>query len=255
MTGGRKQAWWRRRVRAAVPAAAVLGIVAVATPTATATASTPSRVVLQGHVLVGGKPAAGARVQLLAGGAQHATALGRARTGPEGRFAIRYRAPSSADAPLYVVSDGGRAADGRVRLMSVASLAGKRPTSVYVNEQSTVAAAYSLAQFLHGTQVTGPAPGLPDAAATAANLYESRAGKVSFVLATPPNGNATQTLGTFNALADALATCTTGASSACTRLLAAARPRGASRPANTLAAMLDVARNPAQNTRSLFTIG
>ena len=151
---------------------------------------------------------------------------GTARSTQAGKFAIHYRPPAAGDSPLYVVADGGSGVDSRVRMLSVAGLSCARPASVWVDEQSTVAGAYALAQFLHGVRATGPAPGLPDAAATAANLYESRAGKVSFVLATPPNGNASQSLGTFNTLANALASCTTGNASDCSRLLGAARPRG-----------------------------
>jgi streptogramin lyase len=242
-----------RLLRAATAVLAVVAgtFVAAAAPAA---ARPAHRVALQGHVLAGGDPVARAQVRLFAGGSRQARLLGSARSSRKGTFTITYRPPAARDAPLYVIADGGRGVDHRVRMMSVAGLARARPTSVWIDEQSTVAGAYALAQLLHGVRATGPAPGLPDAAATAANLYESRAGKVSFVLATPPNGNASQSLATFNTLANLLASCTAGGASGCGRLLETARPRGGARPANTLAAMLDIARNPSQHTRRLFAL-
>jgi hypothetical protein len=254
MLGGRPR---RQRYLSAAAATVVTtllaGSIATAIGSAHPVASAPP-VKLSGHLLAAGVPVAQADVRLFAGGARRATLLGTATSAQNGTFTISYRAPAGRRTPLYVIADGGRGLDRRVRLMSVAGAAGARPTSVYVDEQSTVAGAYSLAQFLRGDQATGPAPGLPNAAATAANLYESRAGKVSFVLATPPNGNATEALATFNTLANALATCTTAGAADCGRLLDAARPPGLPRPANTLAALVDVARNPAEPTRPLFAL-
>jgi hypothetical protein len=234
--------------------AASVGGASLAATTSTRAVARSQQVTLVGHVLAGGVPIARAGVRLFAGGARRATLLGSATSAPNGTFTIAYRPPTGRRTPLYVVSDGGRRIDRRVELMSVAGPAGARPTSVYVDEQSTVAGAYALARFLHGDQAIGPAPGLPNAAATAANLYESRAGKVSFVLATPPNGNATEALATFNALANALASCTTGGAADCTRLLGDARPPGLARPANTLDALVDIARNSAEHTRQLFAL-
>jgi streptogramin lyase len=256
MTGGT----WRgeHRLRG-LPAVALGTLVAVLVATGALAAwaraaAGPRTVTLTGHVLAAGAPIARARVQLLAGGPRRAVPLGTATSSRDGTFTIAYRPPSGRRTPLYVVSDGGHGVDHRVRLMSVAGLAGARPTSVYVDEQSTVAATYALARFLHGDRAVGATPGLPNAAATAANLYESRAGKVSFVLATPPNGNATEALATFNTLANALGTCTTGGAGACGRLLDAARPRGQARPVDTLDALVDIARNPSEHARRLFAL-
>lgn len=160
--------------------------------------------------------------------------------------------------PVYLVarrgSVAGAALDRRVRLLSVAGLAGALPSSVWVDERSTVAGAYAFARFIDGARISGPAPGMPNAAASAANLYESGAGKVSFVLANPPNGLATESLRTFNTLANALSSCTTGSARGCRRLLGAARPRGGARPADTLAAAVAIARNPSQGGRALFAV-
>ncbi len=134
-----------------------------------------------------------------------------------------------------------------LRLLAVAGAASAvgASTTLSLDERSTVAGAYALARFLDRSgRVAGPSPGLPNAIATAANLFEARAGKVSFVLGNPPNGVLTEALPTFNTLANLLATCGAGTARDCRRLFAVARPPGARRPADTLAAALAFARTP-----------
>jgi len=123
-----------------------------------------------------------------------------------------------------------------------------------MTELTTVSSAYSLAQFLSRGSVSGPAPGLPNAAATAANLADPRTGKLSFVLANSPNGNATETLPIFNTVANVLARCTRGTRADCNRVFAAANPPGRARPGDTLAAAHNMARRPTHNLRRLFQL-
>lgn len=209
---------------------------------------------LSGTVKAGGKPLAGAQVELRQAGPTASTVLASGRSGKGGAFTLGYEA-DAAGGPLYVLSDGGRGTPGdRVRLMTVAGDPASPPTQVVVSEQTTVASGYSLAQFLHGRSVHGPEPGLSNAAATAANLMEAPTGKVSFVLASSPNGNATETLAKFNTIANALASCTRGSRPDCGRVLKATRIPGAEQPPNTLGAIRDLARFPGHSTRSLFRL-
>ena len=196
---------------------------------------------LTGRVVTSGHPLAGARVTLAAAPGSR---LGRATTDRRGRFAIAYQAP--ADAVVYAV-----ASRRAVRLMAVAAGAPRRLT---VNELTTVAAAYSLARFLHGARVSGPAPGLPNAALTVSSLVRASTGRIGRAIANPPNGTATQSLVTFRTLAAILGGCTTGSARTCARLFAAAAPAGGARPANTLDAIHAIALNPAHNVRRIFNL-
>lgn len=212
---------------------------------------------LTGQVEAAGSPLTQATVRLFAADGGSPAALGTDRSAGDGSFSIDYEAPAD-DAQLYVVATGGNRAGRprgpRVRLLSVVGRAASAPTTTVVEERSTVAGAYALARFVEGTRVAGPAPGLANGFATAANLFEARVGKVSFVLSNAPNGLATEALPTFNTLANALASCTTGTARSCRRLFAAAQPRGGARPADTLAAAVAIARNPSQHRAELFAL-
>lgn len=240
-----------------LPPLAAAAIATAAIVPAAATAGTAPRASVTVQVETAAGPVTGASVRLLAAGARSATVVSRARTGSDGSVAIRYRTPA-AGTPLYVVADGGsvggRALPRGVRLLSIAGRAGATPATVHVEERSTVAGAYAFARFIDGAQISGPSPGMPNATASAANLYEAGAGKVSFVVSNPPNGLATEVLRTFNTLASALAACTTGSAGDCGALFAAARPRGGARPSDTLAAAVAIARNPSQHAKAVFGV-
>ena len=142
-----------------------------------------------------------------------------------------------------------------MQLLSVAGSVHRPLLSVKVNELTTVASAYALAQFTHDAVVRGRSPGLENAAATAANLINPTTGGVSSVLATPPNGRDTDTLATLRTLADIVGGCTQGSvRETCRRLFLAARPPGASVPTNTLQAVVDVAHHPTNNSARLFAL-
>ncbi|HEX8754330.1 MAG TPA: NHL repeat-containing protein [Solirubrobacterales bacterium] len=209
---------------------------------------------LAGKVTSAGKPVRGARVALYAAGPGPAAWLAGTRAGKKGEFALSYENPGG-EAVLYVVAQGGFVAGGgpesRRLLMSVAGLGTSPLGEVQVNDQTTVASGYALSRFLHGRQLSGPAPGLQNAAATVSNLVEPRTGKVSFVLANSPNGNATEALPTFNTLANAVAACSLR-NRACDRLFELTRPPGGPKPNNTLDAMVDLAKYPTRRTRLIL---
>ena len=209
---------------------------------------------LSGVVETGKRPLPGSVVVLYAAGSTSRLRLGSALTGARGRFRISY-VPPHREAVLYLIATGGsRAAGPAVQLLSVAGSVQQPRLSVKVNELTTVASAYALAQFTHGAVVRGRSPGLENAAATASNLVKPSTGGVSSVLATPPNGSDTDTLETLRTLADIVGGCTQGSVRTCRRLFVAARPPGASPPTNTLQAVLDIAHHPTNNSVRLFAL-
>jgi hypothetical protein len=212
-----------------------------------------SAVQVSGRVLAAHRPVPGAQVTLYAAGTGAPATLGRARANAHGRFAIRYaRAPRGA--VLYAQASGGRTPARRaLRLMAVADPS-TTPRRLVLNELTTVAAAYSLAQFLDGGQVSGPAPGLPNAAATVPSLVRPATGTAGAAIATAPNGTQSDSLATFGTLADVLAGCTRGGAPACRALFRAATPAGGERPTNTLDAVHAIALNPASNVGAIYRL-
>ena len=216
------------------------------------------RASINGTLQSGSRPIARATVILYragdeAGGAT--TRLGKGETNAAGRFSIAYRQPTG-NAVLYLVARGpadSRHFDPPVKLAAVLGRSLPRVTSVVINERTTVAAAWSMAQFLEGENLAGKSPGLLNAAGMNANLVDVRTGRIARVLGTHPNGSETTSLATFNTLANMIAACVSLTTrDACTELFSLATPPDGLQPNDTLAAALNIAHYPVNNAQALF---
>ncbi|ACU77462.1 NHL repeat containing protein [Catenulispora acidiphila DSM 44928] len=222
-----------------------------------------------GVVRTGELPIAGAEVTLLqAGRGAGATprVLAHVRTGSHGEFGLIYRRPVDPTAVLYLTADVGQPSRERSSAghpaapVELAAALGSpssatTPSSaspVVINERTTVAAGYALAQFIGDRGVSGTYPGLQNAAAISHNLADVTTGQIAPLLASPPNGALTSTLATFNTLADLVAGCVAGQT--CQSLFALAQPPGKAQPTNTLQAVADIARTPSNNVPGLFAL-
>jgi len=208
----------------------------------------------------------GASVQLYAAGStgngSTATAIGSASiTDTTGAFHISapYTCPFNLSL-LYVIARGGQTTptgptNPGIALMATLGACNtiSNTPSFTVNEITTVASAYSLAQFLATGGNVGATPtnfsGLLLAAGSEANIVNTTTGQ-----APGANFPATGTAPTpiLNTLADALNACIVS-SSACSSLYSATAVSG-STPSNTLDAIINLARNPAIGTAALFTL-
>lgn len=204
-------------------------------------------------------------------------------TNAQGSFNItgEYTCTSGAQVYIYVLggNTGGGSPNPNAGFLAVL---GQCPASgtlsgtignVYINEVSTVAAAYALAAYAaDATHIGGPAmsdtlgqTGIANAFLTAGNLFNVQSGYGSVVVAPPttPNGNGTVPQTKMNALANSLAACvnTTGSSTispnACNTLLADARSGGTTgtTPTDTATAAINIAHNPTANVAAIFNLG
>ncbi len=213
----------------------------------------PARALLTGKVVSADVPLASVPVTLYrtaspAGVPAAPVPLGSSVTAANGSFRISYRAQHHPGTVLYLIAGQGAA----VRLAAVLGVP-PVPRKVVVNERTTVAMGFALAQFITGAAVAGTAPGLPNAAGMAGDLASVRTGRLSPVLAHAPNGNSTSTLPEFNSLANMLAGCARSAA-ACGALFQLARPPGGPAPQGTLAAVSDITRDPWHNVGALLTL-
>lgn len=181
-----------------------------------------------------------------------------------GSFSIpgNFSCPSSSSM-IYLIAVGGDAGSGNNSqsvLMSAMGNCGslEANTAININEVTTVASAYALAQFMvPGSTALGTSSsnvtGLANAFQTAANLADFYAGTAR---SATPAGKGAVPLSTINTLANIMAACvnTNGSSGACPALFAAATPSGGSAASDTLAAMLDIALNPGHNVSTLYGI-
>lgn len=219
-----------------------------------------------GKAMAGSLPLIGASVQLYAAGTSgngsNATALlaSSLTTDSNGAFIMPsgYSCPASTS-QIYLVVRGGKAgasassANSATVLMTALGSCDGVAASVVVNEVTTVAAAYALSQFLSAGGNVGASAtnvtGIQNAMATAMALADITAG-------TSPGptfaSNGTSPASQINSAANLLNGCITSAST-CSALFSATTPSGGSAPSNTLDAMLNLVRNPAQNATSLYT--
>ncbi len=230
---------------------AVLGLASNLTGASLAAAGGASvaRATLSGSVVSGGRPVAGLAITLYAtGGSREPRILGHATSQIDGSFTIAFRPDLRNEQIAYLLAKRGS-------MTRVASVLGapQLPRRVVLNERTTVAAGFALAQFISGDRIVGKSPGLQNAAAMVGDLVDVRSGRLSPVLATAPNGGETSTMREFNSLANMAVSCTRS-NAGCGRLLTLATPRGGARPAGALAAFADVARNPSNNVGRLFRL-
>lgn len=155
-----------------------------------------------GTVLSGDTPVPSAEVSVYQAGDEKGSAprrLARTRSDGRGRFHVAYRRPDDPSAVLYLTADSGRPPrrgtgahrTPPVRLVTVLGTAREHrggAGKVVLNERTTVAAGFALAQFTEGAEVSGPHPGLQNAAAVAHNLADITTGKVAKTLSTPRTG-------------------------------------------------------------------
>jgi streptogramin lyase len=222
---------------------------------------------LQGHVLGGQQPVSGASIVLYAAGstgsgagAVNLLAPNTVTTDATGSFAITgdYMCPT-ATTPVYLVARGGNPGLSKANpaLVMMAALGScgdlTGTTNVAIDEVTTVASAWALAQFLGPGAIVGSTAtdtsGLANAFTVANNLADTGTGLAPG--SALPESAVTESAKLYS-LADALSACVNSdGGSACAPLFAAATS-SAGTPENTLDAALNIVRNPGTNVSAVF---
>jgi hypothetical protein len=251
---------------------------------------------LQGKVHGGQQPVSGATLQLYEVGATGYASAAKplitstVTTQTDGTFSITGDYTCDAGSYVYITASGGipagSVANPALTLMAALGACSSltSSTNIMINEVTTVAGAYALAQFarsssfgtplslLGGSQATqataaiAPADnfatsatniqGIANAMATAQVLASTSTG-------TSPgnnsNGSASVEYWQVNTLADIIAACvnSTGATttgSACGTLFSNVAPSGSPQPADTLQAAIYMALNPTSSTQSITAL-
>ncbi len=267
-------AWFFQRTRVGVVVALCVSMVGCGS-----NLSSPSAIAgghLRGSVHGGQQPVAGSNLQLYAaattGYGASATPLltSAVTTDGTGSFEITgdYTCPSSTS-QLYLVATGGNPglAPG-TNNSALALMVALGPCSLYggqytldpnsfisINEVTTVASVYALAAFMGGDAThlgasSKNAVGLANSFALVNNLVNVTTGTA---LTTTPAGNGVAPQTTVNALGNILAACvnSTGVGSPCSALFGTATPVGGTTPTDTIQAIYNIARNPANNVSAV----
>ncbi|HTL74382.1 MAG TPA: hypothetical protein VL863_13855, partial [bacterium] len=191
----------------------------------------------------------GAVVNLYAATGTQPRLLGTATTNGAGVFKIKNDNLSPVmNGIFYVTADIGNG----IQLVSV--LGPELPEFVTLNELTTVAAGYALAQFTHEGVISGDEFALQLAAGMNDNLVSSRTGGSSPVLRSAPNGDQTNSWRSTRSLANLLAGFVQNQGAGVDVLFALTTPPGGLPPTNLLQAMSNLCRNPAQNVIDLYDL-
>src|SRR5207247_7460652 len=140
------------------------------------------------------------QVKLLEATTAQPTLLGQATTDATGQFSIR--SPKNTSSSIFYASaDVGEG----VEFLTV--LGTNLPATVTMNELTTVAASYSMAQFYKTDVILGNSFGLQIAAGMNDNIVTPVTGESSLVLLSSPNADETNSLRSTRSLANLLAAC------------------------------------------------
>jgi hypothetical protein len=225
-------------------------IAAAALFTATPVVSSASPRTLSGVVQTGGttssQPLPDVNVTLFEATAARPTVLGSATTNASGQFTIN--SPNNTSSSIFYVS-----ADIGAGVEFVAVLGPNLPAAVTINELTTVAAGYSMAQFYKTGVISGNSFGLQIAAGMNDNIVASATGESSPVLLDSPNADQTNSLRSTRSLANLLAACVRDRRVTRDFFLLTKPPRGGV-PRNTAEALANLARNPGENVEQIYVL-
>ncbi len=202
---------------------------------------------VNGRVLGSGKPISQSTVTLWAAGSDAPTQMGQAKTDADGRFKMRIGSSRPPGSVLYLVAQGGtvvgdtRGDNPAIALLAILGL--NPPTSVIVNELTTVASVWTGTQFLDGDAMRGHSLGLRIAAGNVPNFVDPVTGGYGSAIQSPLNGPQTPTMANFATLASVIAGCVSRViGDACPMLFAAAAGPVGAAPTTTLTAAEAIAR-------------
>ena len=214
---------------------------------------------IEGQLLGAGAPIARSAVTLWSAGADAPRQLGQAQTGDDGRFTLSYQSPSGPEGISYLVAKGGeptvRKGGGNPAIAFLAVLGGTPPAKVVINELTTVASAFTAAQFITGESISGNPLGLRIAAGNTPNLVDPVTGGWGKVLLDPLNSTQTAALANLNTLGSLISAFATVANDDWrARFLKSATPPSGVTPKNTLEAMAGIAHAPWANAKELYAL-
>ena len=215
---------------------------------------------LSGRVIVAGRPVVGAAVSLYLATTGKPAAVAHAISSVDGGFTIDVNIPpTNPNRDFYVIVQGGRAAadggrdpNGGLTLLSV--LGATLPKRITINELTTVASAFTNAQFIHDDEISGNALSLRIAAGNVPNFVDLERGTWGEVLLDPINSTQTTTLATLNTLASLISAYTTTRDDSWRDRFLDAAGGNEGKSASTLEAMARIARAPWVNARSLYEL-
>ena len=209
---------------------------------------------IEGKVQIAGKPVIGSTVTLFVADVSSSKQLAQGKTDNKGLFKF-HDDHIFAEGIYYLVAKGG-ASNGAGESLALLSVLGyKLPKNVTINELTTVASAFTSAQFIHGESISGNKLGLRIAADNAPNLVDPITGAWGDVLVDPINSTQSESLARLNTLGALISAFATSSNDDWrSRFLKAATQPGNATPVSTLDAMASIARSSWSDSKTLYAL-
>ncbi|MEO0796508.1 MAG: hypothetical protein AAFX93_15165 [Verrucomicrobiota bacterium] len=172
--------------------------------------------------------------------------LGKTETDGSGNFTIEVGKDFS-DSIFFLT------ANLRPRVTYMTILGSELPAQATINELTTVAASYSMAQFLRPGQISGEGLRLQIAAMMSANIANPQTGDISDVLLQSPNADQTNSLRLTRSLGNLASQCSINAYSL-SSFLQATRNLDRQLPGDLIQGLANLARNPAQDANRIYRL-
>ena len=212
-------------------------------------------------LLSGGVPIVSATVTVYSSSdGNGAEALGAGSTNDSGAFEFNYNTPKDSASVVYLTSRGGHLASQSRDVPAsfvLASVLGATPEAgpITINELTTVASAFALAQFINGPELQGNTIGLKMAPRLLRNLVNIETGEPDTTITNDDNSPNSRfsALRTFNELGNLLASCASDAN-VCESILKLTLPLDGTAAQDTFRAVADLAKTPWLNPVPLFNL-
>jgi len=216
----------------------------------------PDQVIIKGDLLFDRSRVTVATVKLWEANNKHCVSEHKLTAEEKGKFTLK--ATLEADHPILYITAELR--DTEVVLLSVLSPDLQKDITkngVVVNELTTVASAFTCAQFFNGLQLSGNLRGIAIAAKNTPNLVNPVTGSWGDVLMNPFNITQNETLARLNTLAaliTAYGKLNTDGGNWQSEFMKYTAPLNGQRPMNTAEAMIGIAQSPWVHPGDLFNL-
>jgi hypothetical protein len=214
----------------------------------------------EGRVLLAGSPVGGSTVILYSAGTGAPRQLAQGKTDAKGYFKL-HEDELLKEGIFYIVAEGGTPSTAEAKVPNagiclLTVLGTSLLKNVTINEFTTIASAYTFAQFLNGESISGNKLGLSIAAGNVPHFVDLANGGWGNVIIDALNSTQNTTLATFNTLSCLIAAYGTVANESWrTRFLQASTTIGTTKtPVNTLEAIAGIARSPWADPKTLYSL-
>jgi streptogramin lyase len=129
------------------------------------------------------------------------------------------------------------------------------PSAITINEMTTIATGYAMAQLFRNGEIVGKSLPLQVAAGMAQNLVLVTTGAASAIIMSSPNADETNAFRALGTLSNILAGCVRNESIGCASLFSLTTAAQGPKSITTLEAVLAIAHNPTTNVKQLFSLG